>query len=394
MRVILYTGKGGVGKTSIAAASACRIAEDGKKVLVMSTDQAHSLGDSFDRKLGKEPQQIAENLYAMEIDTVYESEKSWGNLKGYFKELLTIKGDGGIEVEELLVFPGIEELFSMFKILDFYEEGEYDVLIVDCAPTGETLSLLKYPESLSGLMEKILPIKRKSAKIAGPAVEKIMNIPMPEDNVFDDIEYVMEKMERLQKFLIDKEKVSLRIVTTPEKIVIREAKRNFTCMHLYNYNVDAVIVNRIYPDTAMVGYFSKWIQMQKEGLKEIAESFSEVPLFYLELQKEELRTLPMLQRVGRILFQQNEADKVLFEKEIYQIEKKEYEVILKVYLPFAKKQELDLRQNENELIIGVKNEVRRFPMPIELMGRVISGAKFQDDYLRISFAYNSLDLQK
>ena len=156
MRIIIYAGKGGVGKTSMAAATACRIAESGKKVLVMSTDQAHSLGDSYDMKLGKEPTRIMDNLDAMEIDTVYESEKSWGNLKNYFKEFLTLKGGSGIEVEELLVFPGLEELFSMFKILEVYESGSYDTIIVDCAPTGETLSLLKYPERLSGLIEKVL----------------------------------------------------------------------------------------------------------------------------------------------------------------------------------------------------------------------------------------------
>lgn len=386
MRIILYTGKGGVGKTSIAAASGARIAKSGKKVLVMSTDQAHSLGDSFETKIGREPEKLADNLYALEIDTVYESEKSWGNLKGYFKKLLTVQGDGGIEVEELLVFPGLEELFSMFRILDLYEQGEYDVLIVDCAPTGETLSLLRYPEKLSGFLEKALPIKRKGAKIAGPAVEKIMKIPMPEDNVFDDVEYILAKMERLQELMLDKEVVSLRIVTTPEKIVIQEAKRNFTCLHLYNYNVDAVFVNRIYPDKAMEGYFHKWITLQQEGLREIAESFSEVPRFYLELQKEELRTLPVLERAGAELFAEKDITKVLFCQKIYQIQYEESGTVLKVLLPFASKEELELRQNGKELLLGVKNEIRRFPLPLELQEKEIRSAKFEEGFLNISFS--------
>ena len=281
MRIIIYTGKGGVGKTSMAAATACRIASEGKRVLIMSTDQAHSLGDSFDMELTKEPAQITDNLYGLEIDTVYESEKSWGNLKDYFKKLLTAKNDGGIEVEELLVFPGLEELFSMFKILEVYEKGEYDTLIVDCAPTGETLSLLKYPEKLSVFIQKVLPVKKKGVKIAGPVVEKTMKIPMPGEEVFDDFEYLMERMEKLQNLMLNKDIVSLRVVTTPEKIVLSEAKRNFTCLYLYNYNVDAVLVNRIYPKEAMEGYFSKWMQMQEESLNEIKESFSEVPYFYV-----------------------------------------------------------------------------------------------------------------
>ena len=385
MRIILYTGKGGVGKTSMATATACQIAKEGKKVLVMSTDQAHSLSDSFDIKLKKEPIKVADNLDAMEIDTVYETEKSWGNLKSYFRDLLTIQGNGGIEVEELLVFPGLEELFSMFKILDFYEDNKYDTLIVDCAPTGETLSLLKYPEKLSSFMEKVLPIKRKGVKVAGPMVEKMMKIPMPKDNVFDDIEYVMDKMGRLQKLMLNKDIVSLRIVTTPEKIVIQEAKRNFTCLYLYNYNVDAILVNRIYPDMAMEGYFNKWIILQQEGLKDIRESFSEVPKFYVELQNEELRTLNVLKRVGEKIYGNNDPNDVLFKKEIYQIEKQEGNIKLTIYLPFSSKDEMELKQNENELLIGIRNEIRRYPLPLELQNKEIKGAKLEEGYLMIKF---------
>lgn len=385
MRIILYTGKGGVGKTSMAAATAAHLAVKGKKVLVMSTDQAHSLSDSFDKKLGKEPLLIAENLYAMEIDSVYESEKNWGNLKGYMRELLTIQSQSSIEVEELLVFPGLEELFSMFKILDFYEKQEYDVLIVDCAPTGETLSLLKYPEKLSGFMNKMLPMKRAGVKAAGPLVEKLMKIPMPEDNVFDDLESVMSRMERLQNLMLNKEIVSLRIVTTPEKIVIQEAKRNFTCLHLFHYNVDAILVNRIYPKQAMEGYFNKWMIRQEESLYEIKESFSEVPRFYIELQKEELRTLSILQKTGAEVFKNTEADDVLFSREIYRLEQEKGEITLRIFLPFAQKEELNLVQDKNDLIISVKNESRRFPVPLAVNGKDIAGAGFEDGYLNIKW---------
>ena len=383
MRVIIYTGKGGVGKTSMAAATACKIAKNGKKVLVMSTDQAHSLGDAFDMKIDKEPMKIAENLYAMEIDTVYESEKSWGNLKDYFKQLLTMKGGSGIEVEELLVFPGLEELFSMFKILEVYESGKYDTIIVDCAPTGETLALLKYPERLSGMINKVLPIKRVGVKTVGPAVEKVMKIPMPKDNVFDDIEYLMDKMQRLQNLLLNKEVVSLRVVTTPEKIVINEAKRNFTCLYLYHYNVDAIIVNHIYPAKAMEGYFNKWIKLQEEAIQDIKESFSEVPRFYVELQQQELRTLDVLGKVGDTIYGEINPDDVLFKKEIYSIDNEKN--CLKIYLPFADKGELRLEQDKNELIVGVKNESRKFPIPSEFTKKDIVGAKFEEGYLNILF---------
>ncbi|MDE6606994.1 MAG: ArsA family ATPase [Lachnospiraceae bacterium] len=383
MRVIIYTGKGGVGKTSMAAATACKIAKNGKKVLVMSTDQAHSLGDSFECKIGKEPTQLADNLYAMEIDTVYESEKSWGNLKDYFKKLLTLKGGSGIEAEELLVFPGLEELFSMFKILEVYESGEYDTIIVDCAPTGETLALLKYPERLSGMLKRILPVKRAAVKSVGTVVENVMKIPMPEDNVFDDIEYLMDKMQRLQELMLNKEVVSLRVVTTPEKIVMNEAKRNFTCLYLYHYNVDAVIVNHIYPAKAMEGYFNKWMKLQEDALQEIKESFSEVPRFYVELQQQELRTFEVLEKVGEIVFAGVSPDDVLFKKEIYSIDNEE--TCLKIYLPFAEKEELRLEQDKNELVVGVGNESRKFPVPVEFAEKEIAGAKFEDGYLKIGF---------
>lgn len=384
MRIIIYTGKGGVGKTTMAAATACKIAGSGKRVLIMSTDQAHSLGDAFDRKIGRDVTEITEHLGALEVDTVYESERSWGNIKDYFKQLLTLKGGSGIEVEELLVFPGLEELFSMFKILEMYESGRYDTIIVDCAPTGETLSLLRYPERLSGLIEKILPIKRIGVKTVGKVVESTMKIPMPKDSVFDDIEYLMDKMKRLQELLLNKDIVSLRVVTTPEKIVLSEAKRNFTCLYLYHYNVDAVIVNHVYPQEAMEGYFNKWVQAQEEALQEIAGSFGQVQLFYVELQKNEVRTLEMLSDLGERIFAECDPDEVLFVTEIYTVNQEEG--YLRIYLPFADKDDLCLEQKQRELAVGVRGEKRRFPIPPEFSNREINGAKFEDGFLYVKFA--------
>lgn len=385
MRVILYTGKGGVGKTSVAAASACKLAKKGKNVLIMSTDQAHSLGDSFDMKLGDEPVQILEHLEALEVNSVKESEKNWAHLKEYMRAFLSKSQSSGIEVEELLVFPGMEELFSMFCILDACESGKYDVVIVDCAPTGETLSLLKYPEQLSNFMEKVLPIKRKGVKYAGPAVEKIMKMPMPKDNVFDDIEIVMNRMRELQKLMLNKDVVSLRIVTTPEHIVVQEAKRSFTCLNLFNYNVDAVIVNRIYPQEAMEGYFNKWIEMQKEGLTDIERSFSEIPKFYLKLQKSELRTPEVLLEAGDKLFGDTDIENVLYKHESYRVIKEDGQNQLRIYLPYAVKEELGLSQSESELIVSVKNEVRNVPLPVDFWTMSVENAKLEDGYLTISF---------
>lgn len=384
MRVIIYTGKGGVGKTTMAAASALKISESGRRTLIMSTDQAHSLGDAFDCKVGKEPTSITDNLDALEIDTVFEGEKSWGNIKDYFKRLLTAKGGSGIEAEELLVFPGLDELFSMFKILDMAESGDYDVIVVDCAPTGETLSLLKYPERFSTLIEKVLPMKKLGVKVVGPAVEGITKIPMPGESVFDDVEYLMDKMRRLQNLMLDTDVVSLRVVTTPEKIVISEAKRNFTCLYLYHYNVDAIIVNHVYPAKAMEGYFGKWIKRQEEGLTEIRECFGEVPKIYVELQDKELRTKEDLRKIGETMFGELNPEAVLFKKEMYSVDKESG--TLTIYLPFAEKEQLELNQDGSEITVGVKNERRRFPVPAEFKDKNVAGAKFDEGYLKISFS--------
>jgi arsenite-transporting ATPase len=385
MRVLLYTGKGGVGKTSIAAATACKIAEAGKKVLIMSTDQAHSLGDSFEQKLGNEPTKVTENLYAMEIDAVAESEAAWGNMQDYMKQLLTSRAESGLEAEELLVFPGLEELFSLFKILEYYNKGEYDVLIVDCAPTGETLSLLKFPEMFGTFIEKALPMKRKAVKIGGPMIEKLVKVPMPKDSVFDELEKLTRRLEELQKLMSNKEVVSLRIVTTPEKIVIKEAKRNYTCLHLYDYNVDAILVNRIYPREALEGYFNKWVELQKEGLREIEESFYGIPIFKLELQKKELKSLPILKEVAKTLYQEKEPTSVFSLEKIFTVYKSEEGYIMEIKLPFAEKKEIDLNQKGGEIILSIKNERRSFLLPDTLKNKEIQSAKYVDGRLRIIF---------
>lgn len=385
MRIILYTGKGGVGKTSVAAATACKIAENGKKVLVISTDQAHSLGDALEQKLGNRPVNITKNLSAMEIDVVEESEKAWGSMQEYIKRLLLLRAEGGIEAEELLVFPGLEELFSLLSILDIYEKAEYDVLIVDCAPTGETMSLLKFPEMIGNWVEKVLPMKRKAVKTVGPAVEKLAGIPMPKDQIFDEVEMLMERLKKLRDLMSQKEVVSIRIVTTPEKIVVREAKRNFSYLHLYDYNVDAVIVNRIYPQQAMEGYFAKWMVRQEESLVDIRESFREIPVFCLQLQKSEVKGISILSEVARELYGNADPEPVLFAATIFEVEKEGEEYCMKVHIPFVDKNEMELLKNGDELVLSIKNEKRRFCLPDTLRGRQLAGARYAEDALQIRF---------
>ncbi|MEG0295213.1 MAG: ArsA family ATPase [Clostridium sp.] len=385
MRIILYTGKGGVGKTSIAAATACKIAESGNKVLIMSTDEAHSLGDSFNIKLGNNPVMIADNLYAMEIDAVEENEKMWGSLKGYLKDLITLKSEASIESEELLVFPGFQELMSLIKMKEYEDKGEYDVLIVDCAPTGETMSLLKFPDLFKVFMEKIFPLKKKSAKFLGPVIEKTTKIPMPKEDTFDDIERLYEKIDDLHKLMLDKEKVSIRIVTTPEKIVVREAKRSFSFLHLFDYNVDAIIINKIFPEESIKGYFEKWEAKQREGIEEVYESFKDLPIFELELMHSELREYECLKVVSEKIYNGINPEDILFNEKIFEITKDGERYIYSLNIPTVYKNDLDLMQNGDELIIAIKNERRSLVLPQKLQSKNLVGAKYENSKLNIFF---------
>jgi arsenite-transporting ATPase len=386
MRIILYTGKGGVGKTSIAAATACKIAKDGKKVLVMSTDAAHSLGDSFDISLGNTPARIADNLYAMEIDAIIENEALWGNFKGYLEKLFSAKGGKSIETEELLVFPGFEDLVSLIKIREIYDRGEYDVLIVDCAPTGETMSLLKFPDLFKWWMEKFFPMKRKAAKYVKPVVEATVKIPLPDDKSFDDVERIYQKIDELHTLMLNKDVVSIRIVTTPEKIVINEAKKSFSYLHLFDYNVDGVIINKVFSEESGRGYFEKWINIQKESIRNIYESFYPIPVFQLELMNNEIRTYENLLQTGEIIYKDKLPQDILYNEKIFEIKKsihQGYDFIIN--MPFVDKKDLNMYQKGDELSISVKNEKRSFMLPAKLHSKEINKASYSDGKLIINF---------
>jgi len=383
MRIILYTGKGGVGKTTIAAATASKLAKEGRKVLIMSTDQAHSLADSFEMPIGSEETQVALNLFAMEIDAVRESELAWGKMKSFFKDLLSARAENGLETEELLVFPGLEELFSLLKIVEINESGRYDVLIVDCAPTGETLSLLRFPEMFGNFIESVLPMKRKAVKVAGPTVTRLTKIPMPSDAMFDEITDLTHQLEKMQQVMSDKANVSLRIVTTPERIVIKESKRNFTWLHLYDYNVDAIIVNKVYPEEALEGYFSKWTQLQAEGIKEIRESFAPVPVFLLQLNKQELKTISLLSEAAEEIFGETDPAAVFFSGKIFELKEQADGYLFRIFLPFAEKQDMELTQSGGELILSIQNARRRITLPDIIRNKEVGSAKFEKNALEI-----------
>lgn len=385
MRIILYTGKGGVGKTSIAAATALQSAKSGQKTLVVSTDRAHSLGDSLDLKLSPEPQEIRPNLWAQEIDSVHEVGKGWGQVQKYLTTLFTAKTIKDITTEELTVFPGMEDLLSLLRILRYYKEKAYDVIVIDCAPTGETLALLSFPEMLRWWMDKLFPIKRKAIKVLRPVAEPVLGIPMPTDSVMGEIENIYQQLDEMRQLFSDRAVTSIRIVVNPEKMVVKEAQRSFTYLNIYDFNVDAVMVNRIIPDNVTDQYFSVWKDIQAKYNVMIRESFSPLPLYHVPLFEQEIVGLAMLERMGEEIFQGEDPVAIKYNDRTQKVSKENDEYVLAIFMPFTEKKELTLNQKADELIVRVGNVKRNITLPRTLQSLAIRGAKFENETLKIRF---------
>ena len=391
MRIILYTGKGGVGKTSIAAATAVKSAQNGLKTLVVSTDPAHSLGDSFDRKLSPEPVAIQDarvgaNLWAQEIDAIHEAEQGWGKVQEYLTALFTSKTIKDITTEELTVFPGMEDLLSLLRILKYYQEKTFDLIVIDCAPTGETLALLSFPDMLRWWMDKLFPLKRKALKIVGPVAGPLLGVPMPSDGVMGEIERIYNQLDEMRQIFSDRATTSIRIVVNPEKMVIKEAQRSFTYLNLYDYNIDAIIVNKVIPDSVADDYFKVWKDIQKKYREQIESSFAPVPLRDAPLFENEIVGLAMLARLGDALFGAADPAAIQYNKRTQQvIREKDGEYTLALYMPFVAKQDLALNQKGDELIIRAGAVKRNITLPRTLLNYVILGAKFDAETLKIRF---------
>ncbi len=276
-RILVYTGKGGVGKTSVAAATALACADRGYRTIVMSTDIAHSLGDAFDRELGPTPLEIAPNLWAQESDVFFNVARYWGRIQEYAASVLRWRGLDEVMAEEMTVLPGMDEVGSLLWIADHHDSGNYDVVVVDAAPTGETLRLLSLPEAAKWWMEKIEPIGRRIAKLTGPLIQRVVGMPMPGDDVFNAGEELFARLDHMHALLTDHEKTSVRVVLTLEQVVIKEAQRSFTYFHLYDYPTDMVVANRVLPDD-VGAYFRGWYEAQQRYGPLVEKTFHPIPV--------------------------------------------------------------------------------------------------------------------
>ncbi len=389
MRVLLVTGKGGVGKTTVSAATAVQASDLGYRTLVMSTDPAHSLADAFQLDLGDQPTKINSLLAAQQINSQQRLEESWGEVRDALTDLFDWSGLKGIEAEELTVFPGMDEIFSLVTVRDHVRSDEYDLLVVDCAPTAETLRLLSLPEVLSWYMEKMFPIGRRVAKVVRPVLSKVTSMPVADDKVFEAVARFYDRLDGIREILGDPEVTSARLVMNPEKMVIAEARRTYTYLGLFGYAVDAAIVNRVLPDTVTDPYFSRWREIQKEHLSAVEEGFADVDIRHLRLFDEEMVGIDRLRTVGQELYgDQDPADK-LSEGRPFRVEDVGDEVVLVLSVPFAEKREVDVMRNTNELIVTVGPYRRSIILPDSLSRRHVRRAQLLEGELRITFGLDS-----
>ena len=385
-RIYIFTGKGGVGKSSVAAAHAMKSAEDGAKTLLVSTDMAHNLGDIFGKKPGRDVMNILPNLDIYEIDPEYVMEHDFLEMTEYLKRMLNMGID---DIESMGMVPGMEELFSLLKISDIYQKGTYERIIVDCAPTGETLSLLKFPELLSWYMEKLFPIGKVGVRLLAPISKKVFHVEMPNKHAMNDIEKMFLKLTELQEMLKNREITSVRIVTTPEKMVVEETKRNYMYMNLYNFNVDGLYINRILPQDIGNDFFDKWVEIQREYIALLKDSFAALPIYEIPWYDEELRGEANIRRIVEDVLKDEDVftAKVITERESFVQTEDGYS--LYVNMPGAEKEDIDLYQASSDIVIKTGNFKRNIPLPNILRNYEVAGAKFEDGKLRILFEKGS-----
>ncbi|MGQ9907588.1 MAG: ArsA family ATPase [Candidatus Flexifilum sp.] len=389
MRVIVHTGKGGVGKTSISAATALRCAEMGLKTIVISTDTAHSLGDSLEREIGPEPVELLPNLWAQEIDTRYSMDKYWGRIQRYLTALFSKEGVDTIVAEEVTILPGLEEGAHLLWINQYVQQGLYDVLIVDAAPTAETLRLLSLPDVTRWWFEKVISIARGASKILRP-VGKVLGKKgeaIPDDSAWAEVRALFDTLDRVRDLLADPALSSVRLVVNPEKMVIKETQRTYTYLNLYGYATDAILCNRIIPDEVTDPYFAQWKAAQQENLAFIGEAFGELPLLTAPLFGGEISGLDRLRRLADALYGDRSPAQALFIGKTHEIQALGAEgYLLRVPLPFANKQDLEMYRSRDELTLRVGPYRRNIVLPAALWDLEIADARFENASLNIRFA--------
>jgi arsenite-transporting ATPase len=384
-RTILYTGKGGVGKTSVAAATARRCAAAGMRTIVLSTDPAHSLSDSLETELGSEPTPVSQDLFGQEVQAQQEMERNWEAVQDWLGQLLAERGVDRISAEELTVPPGMDELFSLLQIKHHHEREEYDAIIVDCAPTGETLRLLSFPDVASWWLEKVFPWEKRVVAAARPFARTFLDVSLPSEAVFDDVQRLVRNLVAMNGILRDRSSTSLRLVMNPDRMVIREAMRTFTYLNLYGYLTDAVIVNRLFPPDVDGGYFGAWRGLQQEQMELVSSAFSPVPILSAPYFDQEVMGAEMLDRLGERIFGELDAGSVLHEELSQELVTDNGVARLRLPIPFAEKADIDLKKIGLEVIVRVGAQKRTIMLPPSLATYRPRTARLEGGALEVLF---------
>lgn len=391
MRILLFAGKGGVGKTTTAAATAAIAARAGARTVICSTDPAHSLGDVFDVELGDDVRQIAAfpetggSLAGQQLDSRVRLEQTWGEIREYLVALLDWAGAEVLEAQELAVIPGLDEVFALADLKAYAESGLYDLVVVDCAPTAETLRLLSLPDVLGWYMDRLFPAQRSITRAVRPVLRRMMNMPIASDDVFDAVRRFYDRLDGVRELLMDSSRCTARLVVNAQRMVVAESRRTFSYLSLFGYHVDAVIANRLLPDAVTDPWFSQAKQDQGEQIRVIEGAFAPVPILVSELTADEPIGLRRLLTFGETLYGARNPMDCMATAEPLRICARDQSVVLSVWLPFVDKREVELVRSHDEVLLALGSYRRAVALPDSLARRLISGAHMTGDRLEIEF---------
>jgi len=384
-RILLFTGKGGVGKTTCAAATAQRAARQGKKTLILSSDPAHSLADALDQELGPEAHEVQERLFAQEVDLYYSMKKYWGNMRELMLTVFRWQGVDQIAAEEMAALPGMNEGSVLLWLEQAIREEDYDLIVVDSAPTGETLTLLTLPQVTQWWLAKAFPFQKFAFKSLGFGVRKTTGIPL--DKGYEELEVIFEKLERVQQVLATPETTSIRLVMNPEKMVIEEARRAYTYLQLYGYSVDSVIVNRVLPEDQVPknSFFEGYVTSQRKYLEEIEQSFSPLPILQVPHLGEEVFGAERLERIADAMYEDGDPTAILHDEPTFQVHERDGGYVLELRLPFVEAEEVDVRHRGDQLVVQVANQRRNYILPNFLSYFTLTEHTLSEGWLRVHF---------
>lgn len=385
MRIILYTGKGGVGKTTVSAATALAVAAKGLRTLVISTDTAHSLSDALEIPIGREVRRVATNLWGQEVDALYQLEKYWGVLRRYISSVLRARGLDDVVADELANLPGMEEIASLMQLTAVAREDRFDVVIVDCAPTGETMQLLSFPEMARWWLEKLFPIHRAVTRVARPVVQPFVDIPLPTDDVFTAVRDLILNVGEMRGLLADPATTSIRLVVNLEKMVIKETQRAYTYFSLFGYATDAVVINRALPQTVDGQFLQTWAQAQRRYREMVHEAFAPLPILELPLADQEIVGRRRLLDAARILYADHDPADRLYTGILQKVERKGKRYVLSIATPFTERGKVDISQKGDELMVRVGAYKRNLSLPRALAGLQADEARLDGERLLITF---------